>query len=239
MIKSQLFIAAALLVGVGIGYFVKEGTPAEVRDDSAGTVQPARKIADVGVVRERRQIIETLTVTNVVTITNSAGFAGGGRPDPRRWLEDMKRNDPARYVQTTNRFAQFRRRRQERQAARLDYLSSIDTSRMSAEGRANHSRLQDLIVTRDELEERLHQEGLTDDERGEIMHKLHESGHQLRQANQVERGVLLDETAKELGLDEEMSRAFSDTIKDIIEATEDHHWPPMQGRGHGFRPDRR
>jgi hypothetical protein len=80
-------------------------------------------------------------------------------------MKKMAVDDPQRYAQITNRIANWRRRRSEQARSRIDFLSSIDTSRMSAEAREVHEELQQLVAHREELEEDLHRHGLDDTKR--------------------------------------------------------------------------
>ena len=77
------------------------------------------------------------------------------RFDPRAEMERLKTEDPARYAQITNGMAQFRQRRLERAQSKIDFLSSVDTSKMSPAARKTHEELQDMIEKREELEQKM------------------------------------------------------------------------------------
>ena len=244
MIKHQMFIAAALLAGVAIGYFVKdEPIPAEApkaEEKAKKSVADKGDEASVKALRRRIAELEKLIAekdgASKIAISNAVAEAAKIRPSepPRQnWrerMEEMKKNDPERYTQMTNRFAQWRRDRAAQAQDRMDFLSSIDTSRMSAGAKKTHNALQDLIAHREELEQQLHQEDLSDEERGKLMGELHSTHHELMRLNGEERKNLFDETAKGLGFTGADAKEFTATIQEVIEAT-DSGWGRRHHRG--------
>ena len=244
MIKHQMFIAAALLAGVAIGYFVKdEPIPAEAPKAEEKAKKPVAdkgEEASVKALRHRIAELEKLLAEkdgeSEIAISNAVAEAAKVRPpEPPRgnWrerMEEMKKNDPERYTQMTNRFAQWRRDRAAQAQDKIDFLSSIDTSRMSAGAKKTHNALQDLIARREELEQQLHQEDLSDEERGKLMGELHSTHHELMRLNGEERKNLFDETAKELGFTGAEAKEFTATIQEVIEAT-DSGWGGRHHRG--------
>ena len=243
MIKHQMFIAAALLAGVAIGYFVKdEPIPAEepkAEEKAKKAVADKGEEASVKALRHRIIELERLLAEkegkSELAISNAVAEAAKIRPpEPPRgnWrerMEEMKKNEPDRYTEMTNRMAQWRRDRAATARDRMDFLSSIDTSRMSAGAKKTHNALQDLIARREELEQQLHQEDLSDEERGRLMRELGDSHRELVRLNGEERKNLFDETAKGLGFTGVEAKEFTATIQEVIEAT-DSGWG---GRRHG------
>ena len=236
VIKSQLFIALALFVGVAIGYFAGE-SPAEPAPAASGTnVMTRATIADrgeaVSIVALRRRVAELERLLNEkgeesrIAISNAVAEAvRNATPDrprgnPREWMENLKKNEPERYVQMTNRFAQWRQRRVERAQSKIGFLASVDTSHMSTGAKKTHSALQDLLARREEIEAQLHQEGLSDSARGELMREMFETHRELRRLNQEERANLFDETARALGFEGDDAKEITATIQDVIEATD-------------------
>ena len=133
MVRHQLFIGFALIVGVAAGYFVRErneGTPAATAEahtqkrDAKGRIADDGDAASVRALRRRvaeleRQLAEAQR--NAVASNSETAVAvnpdqqpRGPRGNPREWLENLKKSDPARYAQMTNRFANWRRQRAER-----------------------------------------------------------------------------------------------------------------------------
>ena len=253
MIKHQMFIAAALLAGVAIGYFVKDDPiPAEepkVEEAVKKTVADKGEEASVKALRHRIAELEKLLAEkdgkSEIAISNAVAEAVKNRPPepPRQnWrerMEEMKKNDPERYTQMTNRFANWRRSRAEQARNKIDFLSSIDTSHMSAGARKTHDALQDLIAKREGIEQQLQSPDLTDEERGKLMGELHSTHHELMRLNGEERNNLFEETARNLGFEGEDAKEISATIQEVIRATDSgwgghhggHRGPPPGGRG--------
>ena len=246
-----MFIAMALFVGVAIGYFVKDDpVPAE---ESPKVAEKAKKPvvnkgdeASVKALRRRIAELERMlaekeerTETAVASAEPQTRPPEPPRQDWRERMEEMKKSDPERYTQMTNRFAQWRRSRSEQARNKIDFLSSIDISRMSAGAKKTHNALQDLIAKREEIEQQLQAPDLSDDERGRLMGELHSTHRELMRLNGEERKNLFEETARNLGFAGEDAKEFSATIQDVIEATDSgfgfhhggHRGPPPGGRG--------
>lgn len=255
MIKSQMFIAVALLVGVAIGYFVKNDPVVETKSAvEEKTKKPIVDNGDAATVKALRHRIAELEKAlaekngkSEIAISNAVAEAVKNRPpEPPRgnWrerMEEMKKNDPERYTQMTNRFANWRRSRAEQARNKIDFLSSIDTSRMSAGARKTHDALQELIARREEIEAQLQNPDISDAERGELMRQLRESHGELQRLNGEERRNLIAETARSLGFEGEDAREISATIQEVIRATDGgwgggrhhggHRGPPPGGSG--------
>ena len=248
MIKHQMFIAVALLAGVAIGYFVKDEP---IPDEVPKTAEVAKKpVADKGeaasvkALRQRVVELEKLLAEkdgkSEIAISNAVAEAMKARPPepPRRnWrerMEEMKKNDPERYTQMTNRFANWRRSRSAEARNKIEFLSSIDTSHMSAGARKTHDALQDLIAKREEIEAQLQDPNLSDEERGKLMGELHSSHHELMRLNGEERQNLINEAAHNMGFEGEDAKEVSATIQEVIRAT-DSGWGGHHG-GHRGGP---
>ena len=253
MIRSQLFIAAALLAGVAIGYFTAGAPAPSVKEESSPVERKviSDKGEDASIKALRRRIAELERMLaekddkSEIAISNAVAEAVQSRPPepPRQnWrerMEEMKKSDPERYTQMTNRFAQWRRSRSEQARDKIDFLSSIDTSRMSAGAKKTHAALQDLVAKREEIEQQLQSPDLSDDERGRLMGELHSTHRELMRLNGEERKNLFEETARNLGFAGEDAKEFSATIQDVIEATDSgfgfhhggHRGPPPGGPG--------
>ena len=248
MIKHQMFIAAALLAGVAIGYFVKDDPiPAEEPKVEETVRKPVADKGDEASIKALRHRIAELEKAlaekdgkSEIAISNAVAEAVKNRPPepPRQnWrerMEEMKKNDPERYTQMTNRFANWRRSRAAEARNKIDFLSSIDTSHMSAGARKTHDALQELIAKREEIEVRLQDPNLSDEERGKLMGELHSSHHELMRLNGEERRNLIDEAARNMGFEGEDAKEVSATIREVIEAT-DSGWGGHHG-GHRGGP---
>lgn len=257
MIRHQLFIGLALLAGVAVGYFVREGggsagpvddSPAAVRKARGGVVADEGDAATIRSLRRRiaeleRRLAETSaaaadSASNAVAVAQRPARPGGGRGGFRDWLDNLKKSDPARYAQETNRLAGWRRMRAERARSTLDFLASVDTSGMGESARKVHADLQAAVARREELEEQLRQEDLTDEQRRNLFREMREVHRDLMRLNGEERANLIAETAKALGFEGEDAKEVSATIQEVINATGGgfHHNgapppPPPQNRG--------
>ncbi|MBQ0032893.1 MAG: hypothetical protein KBT68_08840 [bacterium] len=255
MIKHQMFIAMALFVGVAIGYFVKDEPVAA--DEPAAEEIAKKPVADKGeaasvkALRHRIAELEKALAEkdgkSEIAISNAVAEAMKNRPpEPPRgnWrerMEEMRKNDPERYTQMTNRFSNWRRSQAERARNKIDFLSSIDISHMSAKAQKTHEDLQDLIARREEIEQQLQDPNLSDEDRGKLMRQLWESHGELQRLNGEERKNLIRETARSIGFEGEDAKEFSATIREVIEATDSgwdgrrHHGGPRGPGGHGGR----
>ena len=238
MLKTQLFIAAALMAGVAIGYFAGgHGTAGSSADESASVAR--KSVADKGeaasgkALRRRVAELERLLAEKGLASEDETPSEVAGEPNPPRpgnpqeWLENLKKNDPARYVQMTNRWAQWRQRRLEQAQSKLDFLSSIDVSRLGPKAQEAHNELLDLIARREEIVDRIHQEGLTEAQRHQLMEEMFSTDREMRRLNNQERSNLISMAARNAGVKGKMTQELTATIKDVIEAT-DSGWG-----GHG------
>ncbi len=117
--------------------------------------------------------------------------------------------------------AQFRRHRLERAQSKIDFLSSIDTSRMSPAMLKVHSDLQDMIEKREAVEEKMRGfMDMTDEERREAFQEIGEIDGKIRELSRAERDNLLVQTAEALGFQGDDAAEIMDTIKSIYEATD-------------------
>lgn len=254
VVGHQLLLAAALLTGVAIGYFTAGQDPVPAAAKAAAAAD--KPLADVGEAASlralRRRIAELekalaersgateTAISNAVdaALKNAPTEPGWPRGNPREWAENLRKTDPGRYARMTNRVARWRQRRAEQTRSTLDFLASIDTARMSASARRTHDALQDLLARREELEERMHQADLSDEERDALRKEMGEANRELRRLNGEERRNLVEEMAKSLGFEGEDAQAVSATIEEIVRATEAwgggrHPGPPPEGPGGG------
>ena len=240
-----MFIAVALLAGVAIGYFVKDEPIAA--DEPAKAEEPVkRQVADKGeaasvkALRHRIAELEKALAEkdgkSEIAISNAVAEAVKNRPPepPRQnWrerMEELKKSNPEEYARRTNWWAQVRRNRSEQARNKIDFFSAIDTSHMSAGARKTHDALQDLIAKREEIEQRLQDPNLSDEERGKLMGELHSSHHELMRLNGEERRNLIDEAARNMGFEGEDAKEVSATIREVIEAT-DSGWGGWRHHG--------
>ena len=242
MIKHQLFIGAALLVGVAIGYFASSDTPPPPPVEREIVVAP-KQIEDVGenatVASLRARIAELeaqlSNQTEIVSEENVEKRGPEERPrNPREWRKDFEKRDPEGFARMTNHMARMRTSRLEKTSDKLQRLASIDMSGMSEKAKANHQRLMELLTVDaenfdDGMSEQMME--LSEDERRQAFEEIHRTHMELHGALEEERVNLLIEAGKsEDGNSEENVRA-------ILELTEEvkTHGPDGRGMGRGPR----
>ncbi len=230
-------IVISLLVGAALGYCLgPASSPApapepEQKSESEQAKQPDR--GDRGdraanrALRARIKELEDMLAEQGIEVEKmkeeeTTRRESRERPrDFRAELERLKTEDPARYAQITNSMAQFRRHRLERAQSKIDFLSSIDTSRMSPAMLKVHSDLQDMIEKREAVEEKMRGfMDMTEEERREAFQEIGEIDGRIRELNRAERDNLLVQTAEALGFQGDDAAEIIDTVKSIYEATD-------------------
>ena len=240
----------ALLAGTAIGFCLRtdpSSTPA-AEEPSDATGRAPSHIADanadgsVEALRSRIKELEALLANAAKESAEKAkavaeSEADGPRSErrerfnPREMMERLKSEDPERYTQMTNRMARFRQFRTEQALSKLDFLAAIDLSPMGSEAQATHSRLQSIIARREEIEEKLHSETISDEERESVMQEMFATDREMMDLNNQERSNLIAEVVSELGFSGDDADDIVATIKDIIDATSSNFGPPGGGPG--------
>lgn len=258
--KIVVSAVVALIVGVAVGYMFNPSAGAP--EEKTAETKSATAIADNGdaaslkALRARiKELEEKLAERESAPRPepekvaengdNRGDRRGPGGFSPREWRERMQKEDPERYTHMTNRMARWRNDRLVRAQKKVDFLSSIDTSRMSAGARKTHEDLQNLIAKREEMEQRMHEAQNSDaDISREEMHSFFqealETDEKIRDLNAKERENLMVETVKSLGFSDTDSDEIAGVFQEIIENTDSgwgfrgprHHGP---GRGRGGR----
>lgn len=240
-----LMVVAAFVAGVAMGRYAMSSEKAT--DAVSDEVEPrARRISTadeserVASLRARIRVLERAlserppandapTETSVAEALDRPN-EGRRRGGMREMIERMKSEDPARYAEMTNRVAQWRSQRLSRAQNRIDFLSAIDTSGMSADAKATHEHLTNAIARREEIEEQLRDENLTDEARGALFHEMHEISREMVRLGRDERANLIRQAASNLGFAGEDVEEIATTIEGIVDVTgEESGW----GRGHG------
>jgi len=232
----------ALVLGTALGYCLHSSdSPKEVSPGKGRvTKKPIAEVGDAEVRALRLRIKELERMLTAKAPTTNAKAAAQeppsvpgmqGRPPFANFLENLKKNDPKRYAAMTNDFARMRRNMQRRSQAKYDFLTSLDTTSMSSEDRAGVERLQELIARREELADKMRSSGVTNEERQKIFDEMRDLNRQMRKENSKVRQSLLKETARSTGLDDEAAAAMTETIGEIIEATENGFGPPPSPEG--------
>ncbi len=148
-------------------------------------------------------------------------------------MERMKTEDPERYKEMQERQQSFRTTMHAENSVRMTYLESLDTSRMTAEQKADHERLLDAISYCDSAADYMGpgaSEPLTEDENKQFVEYMRSIGPLMEK----ERRYILEEIGRAYGED---GGEFADYIQGIIDTTSMHG--PWRGGGFGGRGPRR
>lgn len=240
MKKTVCTVIPALVAGIAIGFAGAKltgggrETPAAENKSVKKVTEVKRGLEDNSDVRALRARILELERRRV-----DAGDRNGDASDddgserPRRGgpelnfrerLEKMRVENPEQYAQHTNSIARWRDSRRNHAASRLEFLSSIDTSTMSAAEKKTHVRLQNLIEEREELQTRFDERWasgeMSDEERREIWGRMRDADRQMAELNAAERENLIKKTAEAVGFTGEDVGEIAGTIMKVIEATE-------------------
>lgn len=249
MVRGQLFVGAALLAGVAVGYFaggygsdaasaaaepeVRRAPKAAIADrgDEAAVKALRLRVAELEKALEERGEAGAAKAADAAERPEPAPEAP--RPaNPREWAENFRKRDPEGFARMTNRVARWRQQRTERAQSAISFLSSIDTSGMGAAQRKVHAEFQDVIARREEIEAQIQREDLSWEERGKLMQEMFASHHEMSRLAAEERRNLLDATAQALGLAGDDAAEFSSTVDEIYKSTDSGFHMPHEGRGH-------
>ena len=227
-------VVISLLAGAAIGFCFapSAGAPKAAPEKTSPKMVKAESRPDeaaekeMRVLRSRIKELEDMLAKQGVEVEEmkeeSSRRERRDRPrDFRADMERLKKEEPERYAQITNSMAQFRRHRLERAQSKIDFLSSIDTSRMSPAMLKVHSDLQDMIEKREAVEEKMRGfMDMTEEERREAFQEIGEIDGKIRELSRAERDNLLVQTAEALGFQGDDAAEIIDTVKSIYEATD-------------------
>ncbi len=253
--KSVFAISvAALICGGAIGYHLRpSGESPNVETDVASKPKRSTKAndADIPLLKRRireleRQLAkrepqtqwiapETEREPSAVTTTNATTRAERRGPptaaEMRARMEEMRKNDPQRYAQMTNRFARMRQRNLNRVQNQLDILGSVDRSRLTKAEQDIHDQYQEAVARREELRELINpqNEDVSEEQRREVFRELRELDRLTQRLAESERNTLLTQTVRDMGIKESEASEFVETISAIYEATQTHMGPGGRG----------
>lgn len=126
-------------------------------------------------------------------------------------MEKMKEEEPERYAEMQKRFTEMRDRRKAESQSRKDFFGSVDTSRMTAEQKANHTALLNACALIDSYQERMgpdSEQPLTQEENREFW----EANRQMHSLMEGERQYILGELGKDCGMDGDEFVEYIETV---------------------------
>ena len=129
---------------------------------------------------------------------------------------EMKKNlSEDQFDAVTNAIAGFRAKLAARAKGRIDFLSSIDVSKLSAGDRENHNKYVDLLKRREELMGK-NKGGFPD---FDTIRQMTEIQMQMGPLAKKERSMLVNEMAHDLGYQGDDAEVVRDTINNIYDCT--------------------
>lgn len=142
--------------------------------------------------------------------------------DMKARMEELRKSNPQRYAQMTNRFARMRSWRRNRTQNQLDILDSVDLTRLSRSEREVHDQYQEAVSRREELREMLNpqNEDIPEEQRRELFNEMRELDRLTMELAESERNTLLMQAARDLGATGQEASDFIETISAIYEATQ-------------------
>lgn len=214
----------ALFVGIALGFWLapresvpKEAVPAPTTAaPKKKGVLPKREVPRSEAVAPQDKKEETPVVTHdAVKDTKKP-------PRHEDFFARMKRERPKEYIQMTNNMARAKAERRVQLEDNLSFLASLDISKFSEEAAKTHERLQELLVRRAELTEKmdpLQRESMSEEERRKNFEEMMKVSVEIDELNKAERDTLFRTVAEEVGCAAEDADTFVETLTDIIDAT--------------------
>jgi len=132
--------------------------------------------------------------------------------------EEIKKHmDADAFAAATNAMEEMRAKLRKRSKNRIEFLSSVDTSRMSEKQRENHERFLSLLQRREALSEKMKGKGLLPD--FGALQEMVALDMEMRPIAKDERAALLQGVANELGYTGEDAEVLQDTINTVFDCT--------------------
>ena len=229
---TAMMLGMALIVGVAIGYMFNPSVDEQMaiqKPVGESAIRDEGDAASINALRARVADLEAKLAEKETEKTASVDDRQGNRSQqvmtsPREWRERLRRDNPHGYIAMTNGIARWRRERLERAQKRVDFLSSLDVSQMTPPARKTHEELQEMIVKREELEQRMRQmddsDGILDEDRRALWQEIRQTDERIRELNSSERENLMLETVKNLGFNGGDAMEVVETFQEIIENTD-------------------
>ena len=251
--KKKIYITAALVlgglvVGAAVEHIRMASKIADSSEEDPKIIHHVQKVARSTVTdsSEKDELIASLQkkiagleteLKNLRVVKSQAENAEAEKPKEERkregWkerMERMKKEEPEKYAEMQQRREEFKAKMEERKENKRDFLSAVDTTDMSDEQQVNHERLVALTERVNEIMEQM-MSGEVENRR-ELRSEMHESFHELRELNDLERVYLLEQTASAVGYEGDEAALFTEHVESIIENTT-MQMPGPPGGGHG------
>ena len=223
---KQLVFAIVFVAGAALGFVsssLLNGKQAKAPEENAPKVtksQDDTRIKDL----ESQLAIARAEIKRLGKLKEDAEKARENAPKPPDFAfnenadlnEEMKkRMSDDQFVAATNAIADLRARLTAKAKGRMDFISSVDASKMSAADREKHEKYLGLLKQRTELMSKM-KGGFPD---MESMQKMMELQVQMGPAAKEERAVLVNEVVRELGYVGDDAEVVNEAITSIYDST--------------------
>jgi len=225
-IKVVVGAVAVFAAGAAVGYlYPRAAAPEQERPavadkgkakDEGGELAAARKrigeleqrIASLSAAKPKKLSLKEKATNDesVVTIDGNA----------TNLYEELSKKMPAeQFCQVTNAFERMKQARRKRVQGKLEFLSSVDTSGMSAADRKTHEDYMKLVAKQEELMSKA--KGIIPDQKS--LEDLVMLQMKMKPLADVERKTLLRQMSGNLGYTGDDATVVVDTVGDIVGAT--------------------
>ena len=248
--------ALSLAVGVGAGtgigaYLWKSAKPVEAEPSTEARVQITSNPSDIREIdslrrqlRElKRQLGEKASAPAAELVDEIAVARVEEPPEERRERRGERGERGERWGRNfggdwSNGVARMRQNWTNHIQTRMDKLASVDSSRLSPEALAVHTKLRETLARREELGANMENMfTLSGEDRAALFQELGTLQQEITGLYRQERQNLLTQTARDLGLSDADAASLVETIGEINEATDENELSRLFG-GPGGRGGR-
>lgn len=201
---------------------IRTPAPSKAASVAEPVLSSSADSADINALLEQLAATEQELETLRTASNREARQTPRERRAPIDWearMEDMKQNDPERYAEMIARRDEMRNRMQSAFAERAATLLNHTPINLTESEAADRELMFQTLENTWALSEKLADENLTMEERGEIFRTLRENGEVLQPLLEDERTRQLHDLGLTSGYSEEEADQFVDYINDTLEAT--------------------
>ena len=200
----------------------------QTSDDSTTRLLEGKLAAAEREAAELRQVIgekdqEIASLTERTNRRRSDNGPDNRNGDQRRrsmsdYMERLRQENPERYEEIQTRIREMNARRAEGIEAQTALFNTVNMESLNDEELENHTQLLAKLQKIEELN-RLIQDPLMEEQRGELYRQLRNESGSLRELLSNEREILLRQFAVDLGYKPEEAGQFSEYVKQLYETT--------------------
>lgn len=201
-------------------------TPDLAKESDAAPISAAVAPDEEGFKAQIRDLQQSLQEKDALIVSLREAIATTNRPprperawrDPNAWLEELKKDDPARYEQMVQEREEARQRVQSSFAEKAAHFINRDTSHMAEEEQKQYQFMLQLLDQTWRLSEQMRVD-LPRDQRREIAHALRDNMNTLEPLLTDERQREFYALGRQLGYSGNDATQFVQYVNQIIEVT--------------------